>query len=159
MPNKMPSLLDLILTSEESMIRDLEHCPPLENSHHDCLTFKIMCYAKFQKNDPVVRDLRNADFAAIVHAIEQSGIHESLHHLNAQEDWECLKGLLSNLEDMHIPLKKRNKKEKQPYSTAGLLQEKRKKDCLFGHFRPTRDTETQTKFWDTETQTKFKHAK
>ena len=96
MPNKMPSLLDLILTSEECMIRDLEHHPPLENSHHDCLTFKIMCYVRAQKEDPIAQDLRNADFAAMAHAIEQSGINKSLHHLDAQEGWECLKGLLRN---------------------------------------------------------------
>ena len=124
MPNKMPSLLDLVLTSEEGMILNLSHCPPLGNSHHDCLTFKIRGHMEAQGEDPTARDLRNADFAAMALAIEQSDINRRLQSLDVQEGWECLIDFLRKLEDKRIPLKAHNKKRKHPYSNANLCKKK-----------------------------------
>ena len=145
MPNKEPSLLDLVLSSEEDMILDLSHCPPLGNSHHECLTFRVRCYVDVCKGHSPVLDLKNADFAAFILAIEQSGIANSVQHLDVHEGWECLKSMLKELEGKYIPLKARNKR-KQVYSNARLLRAKRKKDYLYGHFRRTGDAAAQANF-------------
>ena len=137
MPNKMPSLLDLILASEDEMIMDVNHCPPIGNSHHDCLTFTIRCYVEPTQEDHSIRDLKNADFVAMALAIEQSGIVQSLQNMDAEEGWECLKDLLLKLEEKHIPLKTTSKKGKHPYSNASLRRVKRKKDQLYGRYRRT----------------------
>ena len=39
-----PSLLDLIMTSEEGMINEMTHNPPLGDSDHECLNFTLECY-------------------------------------------------------------------------------------------------------------------
>ena len=40
-----PSVLDLILTTEEGMVRNLEHLPGLGRSDHVVLQFTLVCYA------------------------------------------------------------------------------------------------------------------
>ena len=39
-------LIGLVLTNEESMIRDLQHVSPLGKSHHQILAFDYMCYTR-----------------------------------------------------------------------------------------------------------------
>ena len=41
--NQEPSILDLIFTNEENMIKDLQILSPLGKSDHACLTFNYIC--------------------------------------------------------------------------------------------------------------------
>jgi endonuclease/exonuclease/phosphatase family metal-dependent hydrolase len=41
--NENPNLLDLIISSDDSMIRDLSYLPPLGESDHLCSSFEVMC--------------------------------------------------------------------------------------------------------------------
>ncbi|MCH2416954.1 MAG: endonuclease/exonuclease/phosphatase family protein [Acidimicrobiales bacterium] len=64
-----PSLLDLILTTEEGMIESLEHNPGLGESDHECLNFTLNCY----KDTPVTRSIPNyykADYITIRNRLE-----------------------------------------------------------------------------------------
>ena len=59
-----PSLLDLILTTEEGMVENLEHSPGLGESDHECLFFTLNCY----RDTPKTRSTPNyhkADYATI----------------------------------------------------------------------------------------------
>ena len=58
------SLLDLILTTEEGMVENLEHSPGLGESDHECLFFTLNCY----RDTPITRSTPNyhkADYATI----------------------------------------------------------------------------------------------
>ena len=44
--NEASNLLDLILSSEEGMVKDLSYHPPLGQSDHICLRFKVQHYQK-----------------------------------------------------------------------------------------------------------------
>jgi len=48
-----PSLIDLILTTEEGMVHNLEHNPGLGESDHECLNFALSCYKDTPVNKPV----------------------------------------------------------------------------------------------------------
>ena len=50
--NESPSLLDLIISSEEGMVYDLNYDPPLGESDHLCLTFKLHHYHKVRQPSP-----------------------------------------------------------------------------------------------------------
>ena len=41
--NEIPNILDLVLSSEESLISDLEYLPPLGESNHICMNFNVNC--------------------------------------------------------------------------------------------------------------------
>ena len=39
-----PTLIDLLLTNEEGMMRNLTHDPPIDKSHHQVLHFRFLCH-------------------------------------------------------------------------------------------------------------------
>ena len=50
--NQEPSLLDLVFTNEEGMLQDIDHCPGLGESDHECLNFHLNCYKQSVEKTP-----------------------------------------------------------------------------------------------------------
>ena len=48
-----PSLLDLLLTTEEGIVQNLVHDPGLGDSDHECLRFEVKCYQEECDETPV----------------------------------------------------------------------------------------------------------
>ena len=66
-PNESPNLLDLILSSDESLIRDLKYLPPLGESDHICIRFNVLCgKAKAIEAETAGRNVFKADYEAII---------------------------------------------------------------------------------------------
>ena len=51
--NEIPNLLDLILSSDETMIQDLTYHPPLGESDHVCLRFKLLLSQEKEEFIPI----------------------------------------------------------------------------------------------------------
>ena len=64
-----PSLLDLILTTEEGMIQSLEHNPGLGESDHECLNFTLNCYMDTPVKKPAPNYYK-ADYVTIRNRLE-----------------------------------------------------------------------------------------
>ena len=146
MPNKMASTLDLIFTSEEGMVTDLKHLPPLGNSHHDCLSFTLRCRVITSEGGNLARDYERADYKSMVQAVIESDLVHHLQICDLQTAWTHLISLLSSLEKRYIPLKTLTKKKQHPYSNKRLLQVRREKDKLYGQYRRTGSVEDQLLF-------------
>ena len=137
MPNKTPSNLDLVLSSEEDMISELKHSPPLGNSHHDCLSFKVRCYIELSHGNSRSRNVHKANFESMAHAVAESTITQDLYTLDVHSGWNTMANLLKTLEVQHAPLKNNYRKKRHPYSNNRLLRAKRKKDSLYAEYRQT----------------------
>jgi len=44
-----PSLLDLVLTNEIDLIKDITYLPPLGNGDHICIKFNMVCNFQFKQ--------------------------------------------------------------------------------------------------------------
>ena len=64
-----PSLLDLIITTEEGMVQNLEHNPGLGESDHECLNFVLNCYKDTPANKPIPNYYK-ADHVTIENRLE-----------------------------------------------------------------------------------------
>ena len=65
--NENPNLLDLILSSEESMIQNLEYIQTLRESGYICLRFKVMSGIKETvKEESSERSFYKTDSAAVI---------------------------------------------------------------------------------------------
>ena len=146
MPNKTPSILDLVFSSEENMISDLRHHPPLGNSHHDCLSFDVRCYIDIPQSNPTVRDVHRADFESMACALRESTIAQELLTLDVHQGWDRLIQLLRTIEIQYVPLKSNRRKKRHPYSSRCLLRAKRKKDHLYGEYRKSGDIIAKLRF-------------
>ena len=59
-----PSLLDLVFTNEEGMLKDVVHNPALGESDYECLSFDLNCYKKeFKKT--MLPNYYKGDYEAI----------------------------------------------------------------------------------------------
>ena len=47
-----PNVLDLVITNEEGMVRNLDHIPGLGSSDHVVLKFTLVCYAMVDSSPP-----------------------------------------------------------------------------------------------------------
>lgn len=103
-----PSLIDLILTSEDNQITDLEYVSPLGKSDHSVLVFNFKCYA--DNKAPSKRfTYKSADYTSMKRHLEES--NWTLEFINAAEDkqvdelWQQLKNVIIHLRDTFVPLK------------------------------------------------------
>ena len=61
-PQQNPTLIDLIFSSEENMVKNLRHESPIGKSHHQCLFFDFVCFAKYESNKGRTFNFKKADF-------------------------------------------------------------------------------------------------
>ena len=84
-----PSLLDLVFTNEEGMIRELQHNPGLGESDHECIDFQIdIC--QIAEPPPVKENYFKADYKTIWERLNRIDWEEELSgdFLTAYERFE-----------------------------------------------------------------------
>ena len=138
--NETPNLLDLVLSSEESMIKDLSYQPPLGESDHLCLRFNVICgKQEFIKEEPEKRNIYKTDYAAVA---EDLGKYDWVSLLNStfQDDYIFFFDKLENIMLKHTPLKTPKRKKKNLYMTRESRKIKNKKIRLWRKFMASRST-------------------
>jgi hypothetical protein len=137
--NETPNLLDLVLSSEESLIRDLEYHPALGESDHICLRFNVMCGKQVIKEEPEKRNFYKTDYAAVA---EDLGRFDWVSLLNSKflDDYSLFFNKLEEIMLKHTPLKIPIKKKKNLYMTKESRKFKNKKIRLCRKYMSSRST-------------------
>jgi hypothetical protein len=101
--NQEPSLLDLVLTSDENLVSDIRYRPPVGKSDHIVLTFCVECYIETQST---VTKLN-------YHKGNYIGLREALSGTNwdiafdkcssVNEMWDTFTNLLGEAVSTHVP--------------------------------------------------------
>ena len=104
-----PSILDLILTKEESQIQDLKYHAPLGKSDHSVLSFNFNCYFNNElSSKKYLYD--KANFEDMKRSLEESNwLEEFIQNANLYDvegAWLKLKSKLHALRDEHVPQSK-----------------------------------------------------
>ena len=73
--NETPNVLHLILSSEEGMIEDLAYNPPLGESDHICLTFKLRQFHNKKDTTPV-HNIFKTNYTAVREELSKPNWHE-----------------------------------------------------------------------------------
>ena len=138
--NETPNLLDLILSSEESMIKDLVYRPPLGESDHICLRFNVMCgKQEFATEDPKKRNFFKTDYAAVAEELRKYDWVSMLTG-NFDDDYKLFFDILEQVMMKYTPLKTPRRKKKNLYMTRESRIMKNKKLRLWRKFLLTRST-------------------
>ena len=102
-PGEVSSLLDLILTNEESMVSDLKYMVALGKSDHLQLIFNFNCYIDVKRHSfkkhiffkghytELARDLENVDWDAVFDGLDLT------------DSWEILTDKITRLIEKHVP--------------------------------------------------------
>jgi hypothetical protein len=92
-PGQNPTLIDLILTSDDVSILNLTHLSPLAKSHHACLLFDYVCIPEF-KNSQCIKTCYNR------------GDYQSLRTYLLNVPWEQEFQNLTSIDDMYERLER-----------------------------------------------------
>ncbi len=142
-----PNLLDLILTSEDGMVSEVDYDSPLGKSDHCVLTFQFNCYAVIKERVKTVRCYDKANYEEISREISEIDWLEFLGNTNnINTIWNAFKTKLKTIEEKFIPSRKIRismfKKPKIPIDDA-TSQLIRKKKSLSRRCTSSKDQEAR----------------
>ena len=77
--DETPSLLDLVLTSEEGMVQEIQYLPPLGESDHVCLRFKVFtAQQKSESSIPNESNIRKTNYVSVREELSKHNWEEEL---------------------------------------------------------------------------------
>ena len=124
-----PSLLDLILSTEEGMVHDLAHNPGLGDSDHECLNFQLACYKEERKDKPAP-NYHRADYETIRNRLKDVDWAVQLRG-NFHQAYGTFTSTLQKAMEGCIPNRLIGKKKKNMYLTTDAIRMKDRKNKLW----------------------------
>ena len=140
-----PSLLDLVITTEEGMVSNIEYLPGLSRSDHLQIRFTVHCYTAPSTVQLTKKPaLHRADFNLLrgeAGKVDWGQIRD----MNPQCAYTFFEKSLLGLVDQHVP-KTRLGKSKNLYMNKEALKLRKKKRNLWATYSRTLDTNDLEKF-------------
>jgi hypothetical protein len=100
-----PSVLDLVFTNEEGMVRDLEICSPLGKSDHSVIYFSLACYTPVKVNTEKRFVYDRGNYEGMRDEFANWDWSPLDDGMEVQEQWDMFsKNVLCSM-DRHIPKK------------------------------------------------------
>ena len=133
-----PSLLDLVLTSEEGMVQEIQYLPPLGESDHACLRFNVLtARQKSESLFPSQPDIRKTNYASVRNELSKHNWEEELVS-TFKNDYNRFIDLLLPYVHKHSPLKIQPKTRKNIFMTNAALRLRNKKQRMWRRYITTR---------------------
>ena len=122
-----PSLLDLVLTSEEGMAQEIQYLPPLGESDHACLRFNVLtAQQKSESLFPSEPGIRKTNYASVRNELSKHSWEEELVS-TFENDYNRFIDLLLSYVHKHSPLKIQPETRKNIFMTNAALRLRNKK--------------------------------
>lgn len=129
-----PSLLDLILSSDENLISSVEHLTPIGKSDHDVLVATMQL--SIMKTDSVINPIRNywkGNYLLMNEFFENSV--QTISDGSLEENWLTLRNSIRDAVSYYVPLKKLKSARDKPWMTQHIIKQIRKKRRLWHTYR------------------------
>ena len=135
--NEIPSLLDLILSTEEGMVQDLTYLPPLGESDHVCLRFTLPLCQNINITTSREPNVFKTNYQAVKNELSMHNWRDELNS-NFVSDYHTFFDHLLLIMDKHTPLKAQPKTKKGIYMTNEAIRLKNAKARLWKRYLSTR---------------------
>lgn len=133
-----PHTLDLVLSNEEGMVRDLEFLPGLGASDHVVLQFQLACYSATAEPAEPRLNLNKGNYKLLNDHILSINWGASVE-LDTQEMYDFIKDTLTTLTCKFIPQAKPRSTNRNLYINRDALQLKKQKRSLWIQYMRSRD--------------------
>ncbi|KAJ8027731.1 RNA-directed DNA polymerase from mobile element jockey [Holothuria leucospilota] len=139
-PTREDNCLDLVLSTDENMVRNVASGGKIGSSDHDLISFELLCYSKLQGSDKTVLDFSKANFT---HAKELLTIDWVAHlsHLGPAEAWSVFRNIVTDTTKLCIPLKKAVVKNRPIWMSREVLRAARKKRKCWRRYRVSKNSD------------------
>lgn len=99
-----PTLIDLVMSSEENMVTNLTHEAPIGKSHHHVLKFDFVCSTTASNINKGQRyNYRMADFDKLRKCVENSKLMNKIQDKNLTEVWNSIKETIETATEECVP--------------------------------------------------------
>ncbi len=132
--NQTPSLIDLVLTSEEDMITNIQYLPPLGKSDHIIMIMDTNLDIT-DKDYSMRYAYDKGNYEEIMNNLGKINWTEVLSDKNTEEAWEYFEQRLIEEMDKNIP--KYRVKQKKPYVDREMRRKMKKKYYLWKRYKQT----------------------
>ena len=143
--NETPNLLDLVLSGEEEMVCDLDYLPPLGESEHVFIQFKVKCTQSNALPETKKRNVFKTDYATVIEKLSHYD-WDALLNSNFTDDYATFFGILEQLLEDYTPLRPPRKAKKNLYMTREASRFKNKKNKLWRKFKSTNSAFDKTNY-------------
>ena len=135
-----PNILDLIFTSEESMIDSIRHEAPLGKSHHQTLCFVFKCYSENSKKSDTRYCYAKGDYKKLKEIVGSSNLVEEIKHLDVSDAWDKLKKVVLNAVELCVPkVKSGPGKQKALWMNPEVMKKLKKKKQSYKQYLRTKE--------------------
>lgn len=134
------NILDLVFSSEEEMIQDVEVCEPLANSDHNIVQFKAVVSGASphsQVHSKVMRNFKRANWQEMKRALNSVDWDLALTPLDSDRQWCSFSETLNKLVAKHVPIKKHSSVKKPRWMNRESLKAVKRKRKKWKKYRET----------------------
>lgn len=141
------NVLDLVITSEENLIENLEVKEPFGTSDHCIITWDLITLKTDQTNKGSQKfyNYFRADYAKIIEWAKLQNWNEIIKGENIDDDWNRFKTVIEEIVDKNIPLRKLRKK-KYPWVTNNVIKCRRAKNKAWAKYLKVRTNKSYEKY-------------
>ena len=111
-PTRHENILDLLITSRESMIDEIEVGETIASSDHNLIRFKLQKSFRIDPNMSAVPDLKKADFNGLRQELQLIDWFSKLNDKPVDQMWETFQSTLFKMIHTYIPFKQRRPQNK-----------------------------------------------
>ena len=133
---RQDAILDLIISDEQNMVKDLTDMGPFPGSDHHALSWTLDVRTK---QDTVSRhsfDYTKADIPAIKRELNKIDWCTLLTSLSAEDSWNTFKAIMEDMEHRFIPVKKLSTRRKKPiWMTNRALKAVRRRHQMYRKYK------------------------
>jgi exonuclease III len=150
--DQTPNILDLVFSSEQQMVQNLEHNAPIGKSHHQILSFNFQAYtAHTPSNRKCQLVYHKGDYASFNSSLNSTNWEEMIGSLNTNQAWAKTEEVIQQLVSINVPKKKPYQQSKTPpkwmnKATSDKIKQKRKAYTKYLETRSQEDYRTYSRY-------------
>ena len=153
-----PTLIDLIFSNEEHMVKNVSHAAPLGKSHHQCLFFQYLCYTVNEQDSVDSRyNFRKADFQGMKTFVKNSDLQGKIQGKSVEESWECIESCVLSAVEQFVPkvlCGNKNKRKKPRWWTESAHKKIEDKSKAYQKWLYTQEDDDYNKYAKCRNQSK-----
>lgn len=140
-----PSVLDLIFSSEEGTVRNIEYHAPLGSSDHSCLSFSIQVKTVSYSSKCTFRDTNRGDYDKLREILSEVS-WSALETPDVEIHWDKIASEIEQATTQSIPLKKQ--RGKNMYMDLKTMKMRKRKNKLHSNYLKSRSNRDWEKYTD-----------
>ena len=138
------NILDLVLTNEENMVKNVEYKEPVGMSHHVTLSWVYQCYVERPITRVVKYNFENGNYVEMRKNLEAVQWHDELEGKTVEEMWEVISNKIMSAVEDNVPHKfvedKFSGQRRKPlWMNSRVLAQVRRKKKAFEHFKSSKE--------------------